>query len=127
MLGLTSDMRFRLYVPPCDMRKGFNGLEALVANDMQEPPMSGAVYVFLNRKGDRIKLLRWEPGGFVMYCKMLETGRFRIPNRGRTEQRKLTIKYAQLAMLIEGLDFEKTKQNRRYLPPKSVNNFHAKP
>ena len=54
MLGLTSDMRFRLYVPPCDMRKGFNGLEALVANDMQEPPMSGAVYVFLNRRGDRI-------------------------------------------------------------------------
>ena len=50
MLGLTSDMRFRLYVPPCDMRKGFNGLEALVANDMQEPPMSGAVYVFLNRR-----------------------------------------------------------------------------
>ena len=53
MLGLTSDMRFRLYVPPCDMRKGFNGLEALVANDMQEQPTSGAVYVFLNRKGDR--------------------------------------------------------------------------
>ena len=43
MLGLTSDMRFRLYVPPCDMRKGFNGLEALVANDMQEQPTSGAV------------------------------------------------------------------------------------
>ena len=81
MLGLTSDMRFRLYVPPCDMRKGFNGLEALVANDMQEQPTSGAVYVFLNRKGDRIKLLRWEPGGYVMYCKMLETGRFRVSLR----------------------------------------------
>ena len=126
MLGLTSDMRFRLYVPPCDMRKGFNGLEALVANDMQEPPTSGAVYVFLNRKGDRIKLLRWEPGGHVMYCKMLETGRFRIPNRQATAHRKVAINYAQLAMLIEGLDFEKTKQNRRYLPPKPVDNFRGK-
>ena len=117
MLGLTSDMRFRLYVPPCDMRKGFNGLEALVRNDMGQPPMSGAVYVFLNRRGDRIKLLRWEPGGFVMYCKLLETGRFRIPNRKQLEHRKVAINYAQLAMLIEGLDFEKAKQNRRYLPP----------
>ena len=42
----------------CDMRKGFNGLKALVANDMKEPPTSGAVYVFLNRRGDRIKLFR---------------------------------------------------------------------
>ena len=127
MLGLTSDMRFRLYVPPCDMRKGFNGLEALVKNDMAEPPMSGAVYVFINRRGDRIKLLRWEPGGYVMYCKWLEEGRFRIPNRSNPGHTKLTINYAQLAMLIEGLDFEKTKQNRRYLPPKSVNNLNAKP
>jgi transposase len=126
MLGLTSDMRFRLHVPPCDMRKGFHGLEALVQQDMGEVPMSGAVYVFLNRKGDRIKLLRWEPGGYVMYCKLLETGRFRIPNRQRTEHRKVTINYAQLAMLIEGLDFEKTKQNRRYLPPSSVDNFPGK-
>ena len=89
MLGLTSDMRFRLHVPPCDMRKGFHGLEALVQQDMGEVPMSGAVYVFLNRKGDRIKLLRWEPGGYVMYCKLLETGRVRIPNRQRTEHQNL--------------------------------------
>jgi transposase len=89
MLGLTSDMRFRLHVPPCDMRKGFHGLEALVQQDMGEVPMSGAVYVFLNRKGDRIKLLRWEPGGYVMYCKLLETGRFRIPYRQRTEHQNL--------------------------------------
>ena len=116
MLGLTSDMRFRLYVPPCDMRKGLNGPEALVKNDMGEPPMSGAVYVFLNRRGDRIKLLRWEPGGFVMYCKLLETGRFRIPNRKQLEHRKVAINYAQLAMLIEGLDFEKTKQFHLNLP-----------
>jgi hypothetical protein len=61
-----------------------------------------------------------------MYCKMLETGRFRIPNRQATEHRKVAINYAQLAMLIEGLDFEKTKQNRRYLPPKPVDNFRGK-
>lgn len=127
MLGLTSDMRFRLHVPPCDMRKGFHGLEALVQQDMGEVPMSGAVYVFLNRRGDRIKLLRWEPGGYVMYCKLLETGRFRIPDRQRTEHRKVAINYAQLAMMIEGLDFEKTKQNRRYLPPSSVDNSPPKP
>lgn len=82
-------MRFRLHVPPCDMRKGFHGLETLVQQDMGEVPMSGAVYVFLNRKGDRIKLLRCEPGGYVIYCKLLETGRFRIPNRQRTEHQNL--------------------------------------
>ena len=61
-----------------------------------------------------------------MYCKMLERGRFRIPNRQATEHRKVGINYAQLAMLIEGLDFEKTKQNRRYLSPNSVDNFRGK-
>ena len=126
MLGLTSDMRFRLYVPPCDMRKGFNGLEALVANDMQEQPTSGAVYVFLNRKGDRIKLLRWEPGGYVMYCKMLETGRFRIPNRQATAHRKVAINYAQLAMLIEGLDFEKNQTKSPLLVPKTCGQLPRK-
>jgi hypothetical protein len=56
----------------------------------------------------------------------LETGRFRIPNRQPSGHRNLAINYAQLAMLIEGLDFEKTKQNRRYLPPSSVDNFPGK-
>ena len=76
--------------------------------------MSGTVFIFVNRSGDRIKLLRWEPGGMVIYYKRLERGRFKMP-KTTDGGGKCTLGYAQLAMLIEGVSIENTRQHKRYL------------
>lgn len=114
MLSLTSAHHYRLYTAPCDMRKGFDGLCGIVQTYMKEDIMAGTVFIFLNKSGNRIKLLRWEPGGLVIYYKRLEQGRFKMPKPIEADQ-KITLKYAQLAMLIEGLSVEKIRQQKRYL------------
>jgi transposase len=114
MLSLTSSHRYRLYLPVCDMRKGFDGLSGLVSTYMNEEVSSGTVFIFLNRRGDRIKLLVWEPGGMVIYYKRLEQGTFKRPKPIENSD-KLSLNYAQLAMLIEGVFVEQTRQEKRFL------------
>lgn len=96
------------------MRKGFDGLTGLVTAHMNEDVMSGTVFIFINKRGDRIKLLRWEPGGLVIYYKRLESGRFKMPPPVEGCSKRM-INYAELAMLIEGLSPVKTRQRKRYL------------
>ena len=114
MLSLTSEHQFRLYTAACDMRKGFDGLCGIISSHLGEDIMEGTVFIFINKSGNRIKLLRWEPGGMVIYYKRLEKGRFRMPNI-TGQEKKITLGYAQLAMLIEGLSVEKTRQQKRYI------------
>lgn len=97
------------------MRKGFDGLCGIITSHLGESIMDGTVFIFINKSGNRIKLLRWEPGGMVIYYKRLERGRFRMP-KALGDDKKVTLGYAQLAMLIEGLTVEKTRQQKRYLP-----------
>ena len=101
------------------MRKGFDGLSGLVSRELGGEPASGAVFIFINRRGDRIKLLRWEPGGYVLYYKRLERGRFHLPLRA-AGSKSLSLGYAELAMLIEGVSIENTKRSGRYLSAKVV-------
>jgi transposase len=114
MLSLTSTLQYRLYLPPCDMRKGFDGLCGLVTAHMGEDVMAGTVFIFINRSGNRVKLLRWEPGGMVIYYKRLEKGTFKRP-KPEANSEKVSLGYAQLAMLIEGVSIEQTRQQKRYL------------
>lgn len=115
MLSLTSEHRFRLYTAPCDMRKGFDGLCGIITTHLGEDIMDGTVFIFINKQGNRIKLLKWEPGGMVIYYKRLEKGRFRMP-KVTGDDKKVALGYAQLAMLIEGLSVEKMRQQKRYIP-----------
>lgn len=96
------------------MRKGFDGLCGLVTAHMQEEVTSGTVFIFINRRGDRVKLLRWEPGGMVIYYKRLEEGTFKRPQASEDSE-KVSLGYAQLAMLIEGVSIAETRQGKRYL------------
>jgi len=114
MLNLGSSLRYCLYMAPCDMRKGFDGLSGLVQAHCGEQVTSGTVFVFVNKQGDRMKLLRWEPGGLVIYYKRLERGRFKLP-KAISGQRKVGIGYAELAMIIEGLSAEKITRQKRWL------------
>ncbi len=89
------------------MRKSFDGLCGLVTTELQREVSSGEVFVFLNRQRTHIKLLHWEHGGFVLYYKRLEQGTFPIP-------KKEQLGWADLVLMIEGIQVQKSRQLRRY-------------
>ena len=83
MFSLGSSHRYYLYGEPTDMRKSFDGLAGLVRSKLHLPLTTGQVFVFINKRRDRVKLLHWEAGGFVLYYKRLEQGVLERPRAGR--------------------------------------------
>jgi transposase len=116
MLMLPESVRIYLATAPADMRRGFDGLSALVTNELDEDIYSGHLFVFINRRGDRVKILTWDRGGFVLWYRRLERGRFRIPLID-PEQCSVTLDAGELAMLLEGLDYSQVRRPRRWHPP----------
>lgn len=89
------------------MRKSFDGLCGLVTSEIRREVSSGEVFVFLNRQRTHIKLLHWEHGGFVLYYKRLEQGTFPTP-------KKEQLSWADLVLMIEGIQVHKSRQLRRF-------------
>jgi transposase len=98
-----------LYGSPCDMRKSFNGLIALTKNVMGKDPLSGHLFVFVNRRGNYLKALYWDRSGYCLWAKRLELGSF-ISNWTKSHQQEMD--YTQLKMLLEGI--EKKSQKKRF-------------
>lgn len=115
MIGLPSSVRIFLFVAPVDMRNGFDGLSALVRRSGGDE-YSGHLFVFLSRRLDRVKILTWESGGFVLWTKRLELGRFKLP-RLDVSQTSITLDAGQLLMLLDGVDFSKVRRIRKWQPP----------
>src|ERR1051325_8563175 len=98
MLSFPPTVRIWLSLAPADLRKGFDALAELVRQHLRDDPLSGHVFVFRNRRGDRIKLLYWDTDGFVFVYRGLEAGIFR--SRAAAEgQASVTVRAAELAML----------------------------
>ena len=95
-----------------DMRKGFEGLFALVRGQLAEDPLSGHVFVFCNRHRDRLKLLYFDGSGLWVCAKRLEGGRFRWPAACEASGGIVTLSRAELTMLLEGIDLLTTRQRR---------------
>jgi transposase len=93
------------------MRKGFDGLSGIVSQQMGADVLSGDAFVFVGRRRDRLKLLVWEPSGFVLYYKRLEAGTFRLPD-GKPSV--VALSSAELWALLEGLDVEVKQRRKRY-------------
>jgi len=110
MFSLSSSNNYYLYNKVCDMRKGFNGLSGLVRNELEREPTSGDVFIFLNRPRTHLKLLHWERGGFVLYYKRLERGSFTPPDYDDTG----AVSWADLVLMVEGIQIEKRTQKLRY-------------
>ncbi len=89
------------------MRKSFDGLCGLVRSEMDRDPLSGDVFIFLNRRRTHIKLLVWDRSGFVLYYKRLEEGTFELP---ATHQ----ISWDRLVMMLEGVSMKKLRYRKRY-------------
>lgn len=113
MFSLTTSHKFLLYRKVTDFRKGFDGLCGLVRNELDRDPSSGDVFIFVNRPRNRIKLLHWQHGGFVLYYKRLETGTISLPNL-KLGATTCSLAYADLVMMIEGISVEKTVRKSRY-------------
>lgn len=115
MLSLPDSVRIYLAAEPADLRKSFDGLAAQVRDFLGADPLSGHLFVFRNKAGDRLKLLYWEEGGYVIWYKRLEVGVFQFPKSG--DGRRVEIRAADFAMLLDGVDLDSVKRRKRYQRP----------
>ncbi len=115
MLSLASTLRIFLATAPADMRKGFDGLSQLVREVIDQDPLSGHLFVFRNRRRDRIKILYWDRDGLALWYKRLETGTFRFPEAkdGRVE-----VTPAEIAAILEGIDLSHARRLPRFALPR---------
>lgn len=102
MIGPPVGVRVYLAAGVTDMRKGFDGLAALVQHRLNRDPFGGAVYAFRGRRGDLVKLLWWDGQGLCLFAKRLERGRFTWP---ATAEGVAVLTAAQLSMLLEGVEW----------------------
>jgi len=102
------------------MRKSFDGLGGLVRNELGRNPLSGDIFIFINRRRTMIKILVWDNSGFVIYYKRLESGTFEMPLREEHE-RSIQIGRDDLMMILEGIKLENVKKNKRFLSRNIVN------
>ena len=120
MLMFASNMPMFVYAKPADMRKGCYRLAAIVREEFRANPQDGSLFLFFNRRRDRLKALHWDGTGFWLYSKLLEAGRFEeLPLASRGDGPCARIDATQLAMLLAGVSLT-AKRHRRYreLPPK---------
>lgn len=125
LIGVPTGTRVWLAAGVTDMRKGFDGLAALVqkqipeskdgkdANGAAEDAFSGHIFVFRGRRGDKIKLLWWSGDGMCLFAKRLERGRFIWPNPTTISSGRVHLTCAQLAMLLEGIDWRRPERTWR--------------
>jgi transposase len=113
MLSFPPAVRIWLGCQPVDLRKSFDALAEQVRHYLGHDPLSGHVFVFRNRRADRVKLLYWDEDGFVLVYKRLEEGTFRWPVAAEG-QTSVTLRAAELAMLLDGVDWQKVRRSRRY-------------
>ena len=116
MLSLPLPVRIFLCTHHADMRKSFDGLAQMVRDFLGADPLSGHLFVFRSRRGDRLKLLYWDSDGLAIWYKRLEEGTFRFPPPPAAGH-GLEVRAADLAMLLDGVDLETVKRRKRYRRP----------
>ena len=113
MLSLPPSVRVYLSVAPSDMRRSFDALAQDVMDVLGEDPLSGHLFVFRSRRGNRVKILFWDRSGYVLYYKRLEKGTFRFPE---ADGDRVEIEAAELSLILEGIDLAGAKRRPRFVP-----------
>jgi transposase len=112
MFSLNESERYWLCPSGQDMRKGFDALSGVVRRDMGRDPLSGEVFIFMNRLRTTLKLLHWERGGLVLYHKRLERGRFTLPVFDE-KSRCYHLGWQDLVLMVEGISIEKIHRKKK--------------
>jgi transposase len=118
MLSLPASVRIFVCLEVTDMRRGFDGLAATAEHVLGEDPLSGHLFVFRNRRQDRVKILYWDRDGYALWYKRLEKGRFRFPQSltrsSSSARRRVEVKASDLMMLLDGVDLRTVRREPRY-------------
>ena len=113
MIHPPASVRVYLCLSPCDMRKSFDSLHALVREHLQLDALAGHLFVFAGRRRDRIKILYWDRDGFALWSKRLEEGTYAVPfEEGGAHRREISAQ--ELGALLSGIDWEKAPRRKRY-------------
>jgi len=115
VITLPTAVRIYLGSAPMDMRKSIDGLMAIVEQELRQDAYSGHLFVFVSRAGDRVKILTWDKGGFVLYYKRLERGRFRLPHMDPNAQ-AVELDATQLSMLLDGIEYSRVRRPKAWVP-----------
>jgi transposase len=113
MLSLPCVVRIYLHVQPVNLHLGFDRLANLVREDMGQDPLGGHLFVFRNRRGDRVKLLFWDDDGYAILYKRLEAGVFRFPHTAHGVA-SLQVKVSELSLLLWGIDATTARRQKRF-------------
>jgi transposase len=114
MLSLPSSVRIYVASGPTDLRRGFDGLSALTRSVIGADPMSGHLFVFVNRRGNRVKILAWDRTGYLLLYKRLERGTFRIPVKPAAGRKHVEVDSGELMLMLEGLDLRNARRQKRW-------------
>jgi transposase len=118
MISLPHPVRVFLHTPPTDLRKGFDALSGLVTTAFSQDPTSGHLFLFVNRRRDRLKILYWDRDGLAIWYKRLEKGLFQLPAVAR-DAVAMEMTPTQLALILSGIDLSSARQRKRYQRPTS--------
>jgi transposase len=113
MIHLPASVRVYVCLSPCDMRRSFDGLHALVRDHLQLDAFAGHLYLFANKRRDRLKLLYWDRDGFAIWAKRWEAGSYVIP-AAESGSRRMEITTEELAALLSGIDLSTAARRKRY-------------
>jgi transposase len=116
VLTLPRSVRIFISSGPTDMRRSIDGLMSIVKDELEGDAYSGHLYVFVSRRADRVKILTWDKGGFVLYYKRLERGVFRLPHMDANAM-AVEIDATQLSMLLDGIDYSRVRRPKPWMPP----------
>jgi len=121
MLSFSGSLKVMVCLAPCDMRRGCNGLQALVTEQLGADWRTGTLFVFANKRRTRLKILYWDGTGLWVLAKRLEQGTFSWPQSPDPASRKLELTPAALAMLTDGVDLRKGTLRPWYEAPAAAN------
>jgi transposase len=114
MIHLPASVRVYLCLTPCDMRKSFDSLHALVREHLELDAFAGHLFVFASRRKDRVKILYWDRDGFALWSKRLEEGAYAMPLAVGATERRREITTQALAALLSGIDLQRAARRKRY-------------
>jgi transposase len=115
VLTIPASVRIFVGSTPIDMRKSIDGLHAIVQEELEQDPYAGHLFVFVSRRRDRVKILLFDRGGFVLVYKRLEKGQFKLPHLDPSAM-AVEIDATQLTMLLDGIDFGRVRRPQHWKP-----------
>jgi len=125
VISLPSQTRVFLCTQDTDMRKSFNSLQSVIRSAMHLNPLSGYLFVFKNKRADRIKCVFWDNSGYAMFYKVLQKGTFQFPDLEHVSSAGLEIEPATLHLILDGIDLRSVRHRQRYRLPHSLDQSNS--